>query len=79
MREKVPRRLVVGITGATGAVYGIRLLQTLETAHVESHLVVSRWGARTLIHETPHSLAEVKARWDPGNLFRANKNIAVSA
>jgi flavin prenyltransferase len=60
MGEKVPRRLVVGITGATGAVYGIRLLRTLETAGVETHLVVSRWGARTLIHETPHSLADVK-------------------
>lgn len=61
MSPEAPRRLVVGITGATGVVYGIRLLQTLKTAHVESHLVVSRWGARTLIHETPHSLAEVKA------------------
>ena len=61
MRHKAPRRLVVAITGATGAVYGIRLLQMLKAARVETHLVVSRWGARTLIHETPHSLAEVKA------------------
>jgi 4-hydroxy-3-polyprenylbenzoate decarboxylase len=61
MSQKVPRRLVVGITGATGVVYGIRLLQTLKTTDVETHLVVSRWGARTLIHETSHSLAEVKA------------------
>ena len=60
-RGKVPRRLIVGITGATGAVYGIRILQALRPTDVETHLVVSRWGARTLIHETPHSLAEVKA------------------
>jgi len=61
MAPKVPRRLVVGITGATGAVYGIRLLQVLKTTDVETDLVVSRWGARTLIHETSHSLAQVKA------------------
>lgn len=60
-RGTVPRRLIVGITGATGAVYGIRLLQTLKATGVETHLVVSRWGARTLIHETPHTLAEVRA------------------
>jgi flavin prenyltransferase len=61
MTPKNPRRLVVGITGATGAVYGIRLLQALQPTDVETHLVVSRWGARTLLHETPHSLAQVKA------------------
>ena len=61
MTRKTPRRLIVGITGATGAVYGVRILQALAAAGVESHLVVSRWGARTLLHETPHSLADVKA------------------
>src|SRR5437867_5260755 len=59
--RKTPRRLIVGITGATGVIYGVRLLQALHDTGVESHLVVSRWGARTLIHETPHGLAEVKA------------------
>jgi flavin prenyltransferase len=61
MSRKTPRRLIVGITGATGAVYGVRLLQALQGSDVETHLVVSRWGARTLLHETPHSLAEVRA------------------
>src|SRR6266508_1193316 len=56
-----PRRLIVGITGATGVVYGVRLLQALRATDVESHLVVSRWGARTLLHETPYSLADVRA------------------
>src|SRR5436853_633456 len=55
-----PRRLVVGITGATGTIFGIRLLQVLKGTDVETHLVVSRWGARTLIHETPFTLAEVR-------------------
>jgi 4-hydroxy-3-polyprenylbenzoate decarboxylase len=56
-----PRRLVVGITGATGSIYGIRLLQLLQGTDVETHLIVSRWGARTLIHETPFTLEAVRA------------------
>jgi 4-hydroxy-3-polyprenylbenzoate decarboxylase len=55
-----PKRLVVGITGATGSIFGIRLLQVLRGTDVETHLVVSRWGARTLIHETSHTLEEVQ-------------------
>ena len=45
-------RLIVGITGATGSIYGVRLLERLREAGVETHLVISRWGARTLLHET---------------------------
>ena len=56
----VPRRLIVAITGATGSLFGIRLLQVLKGSDVETHLVVSRWGARTLIHETPFTLAQVR-------------------
>jgi 4-hydroxy-3-polyprenylbenzoate decarboxylase len=55
-----PRRLVVGITGATGTILGVRLLQALRGTDVETHLVVSRWGARTLVHETPFSLDDVR-------------------
>jgi 4-hydroxy-3-polyprenylbenzoate decarboxylase len=55
-----PRRLVVAITGATGAIYGVRLLQALRGSDVETHLVVSRWGARTLVHETPFTLEQVR-------------------
>jgi len=47
-----PRRLIVGISGATGIVYGIRLLQALRETDVESHLVVSRPGLMTLGYET---------------------------
>ena len=60
-KRETPRRLIVGITGATGVVYGVRLLQALRATDVESHLIVSRWGARTLLHETPYSLADVRA------------------
>src|SRR5215467_9710846 len=54
-------RIIVGITGATGAVLGIRTLQVLRDAGVETHLVMSKWGARTLLHETPHTVDYVKS------------------
>src|SRR6266850_2602556 len=56
-----PRRVIVGITGATGIAIGVRVLEMLQDSGVESHLVVSRWGARTLLHETPYAIKEVEA------------------
>lgn len=56
-----PQRIIVAITGATGAIYGVRLLERLREAHVETHLIVSRWGARTLQHETRFSREHVDA------------------
>ena len=53
-------RVIVGITGATGVIYGVRLLERLRDAGVETHLVISRWGGRTLLHETPYSREEVE-------------------
>lgn len=55
-----PFRLIVAITGATGAIYGVRLLQALRELNVESHLILSKWGARTLLHETPHTLEQIQ-------------------
>jgi flavin prenyltransferase len=54
-------RIIVGMTGATGSIYGVRLLERLREAGVETHLVLSRWGLRTLLHETPHTRAQVEA------------------
>jgi 4-hydroxy-3-polyprenylbenzoate decarboxylase len=56
-----PRRLIVGITGASGSIYGVRLLEMLRGTDVETHLVMSRWGARTLVHETHYTPERVAA------------------
>src|SRR5688572_4207151 len=54
-------KIIVGITGATGAIYGVRILERLREAGAETHLVISRWGARTLLHETPYTREQVEA------------------
>jgi 4-hydroxy-3-polyprenylbenzoate decarboxylase len=54
-------KIIVAITGATGAIYGVRILQRLREAGAETHLVISRWGARTLLHETPFSREQVES------------------
>ena len=56
------QRIIVGISGASGAVYGVRLLQILKTLpNVESHLVVTDTGWRNLHHETQLAPADLKA------------------
>ena len=60
MEQAKPTRLIVGITGATGTIFGVRILQLLHGSGVETHLVVSKWAARTLAHETPFSLKEIQ-------------------
>ena len=58
-------RIIVGITGATGAPLAVTLLRKLaEIPHVETHLIVSRWGKTTIEHETGLHLNEVKALAD---------------
>jgi 4-hydroxy-3-polyprenylbenzoate decarboxylase len=61
----------VGITGATGSIIGVRLLEVMREAGIETHLIVSKWGARTMLHETSRSLEEVNAlaarAWNPND------------
>ncbi len=58
------QRLIVGLSGASGVVYGLRLLETLRDLPVESHLVVSKAAELTLAYETDRKLAEVQALAD---------------
>ncbi|MEB3022016.1 UbiX family flavin prenyltransferase [[Mycobacterium] crassicus] len=54
-------RFVVGMTGATGAAMGIRLLEALAQLGVETHLVLSEWARATIKIETDFSVADVRA------------------
>ena len=58
------QRLVLGISGASGVVYGLRLLETLRPLPVETHLVISKAAELTLAYETDRKLAEVQALAD---------------
>ena len=58
------KRLIVGITGASGAVYGVRILERLNELPVETHLVATRWARVTIEHETGRSWEEVRALAD---------------
>ena len=60
----VPQRLVIGISGASGVIYGIRLLEILQGSGIETHLVMTRAAEITLAHETRRKLAEVHALAD---------------
>ena len=55
------RRLIVGLTGSTGAIFGIRLLEALKHSEIESHLIISKWAQRTIEHETPYTVEQVRA------------------
>lgn len=55
-----PRRLVIGITGGTGAAYGVRLLEVLQATEVETHLVMCDCSKQTLLAETGRKPAEVR-------------------
>lgn len=59
--HKLHLRLVVGITGASGVIYGIRTLEVLKKLGVESHLVMSDWGARNVKIETSHTVDYVRS------------------
>ncbi|MCA1454406.1 UbiX family flavin prenyltransferase [Bradyrhizobium sp. BRP22] len=62
--EGEPRRLIVGITGASGAIYGVRLLRLLKSAPIETHLVMSRSAKITLTQELDVKVSDVMALAD---------------
>ena len=54
-------KLVVGITGSTGVIYGIRLLEILKRLNIETHLIMSEWAQKCISMETDHDLNYVKS------------------
>ncbi|AMO47951.1 Phenylacrylic acid decarboxylase, 3-octaprenyl-4-hydroxybenzoate carboxy-lyase [Enterobacter sp. FY-07] len=70
------KRLIVGISGASGAIYGVRLLQVLrDVAEVETHLVMSQAARQTLSLETDFSLRDVQSL---ANVVHDARDIAAS-
>ena len=64
MNSAVPKRLIVGVSGASGAAYGLRVLDACRELGVESHLVASKAAALTLKQETDLTIADLNARAD---------------
>jgi len=69
------QRMIVGITGASGTVYGIRVLEALRAMKIESHLVISKAGDQTRALETDMSASALRALADhvyaPGDIAAA--------
>jgi 4-hydroxy-3-polyprenylbenzoate decarboxylase len=61
MASKTPRRLVVGISGASGVIYGVRMLELLKKTDIETHLVMSKSAEMTIVYETDYKPKEIRA------------------
>lgn len=61
-----PSRLIIGITGASGVLYGVRMLETLRPLAIETHLVMTKAAEMTLAYETDLKAAQVRALADVG-------------
>ncbi|SMB86690.1 3-octaprenyl-4hydroxybenzoate decarboxylase [Pasteurella testudinis DSM 23072] len=59
--ESKKKRLIVAISGASGAIYGIRLLQVLQQTEIETHLIISNAARQTIAMETDYSIAQVRS------------------
>ena len=75
MTAKTPRRLIVGISGASGVIYGVRMLEELRDVGVETHLVMSKSAELTLVYETDLKPKDVKAL---ASHFHATSDIGAS-
>lgn len=69
------KRLIVGISGASGAIYGIRLLELLKDSEIETHLVMSRAAQMTLAAETRFKVADVEALAD---IVHSNQDVGAA-
>ncbi len=73
--EVMTVRIVVAITGATGVIYGITLLEQLKKLEVETHLILSRWARHTIELETAYTVEQVSAL---ANVEHAEENLAAA-
>ena len=55
------KRIVLGISGASGVVYGVRTLEVLKELNVETHLIISKWAEKNIIIETANTIEYVKS------------------
>ena len=53
--------LIIGISGSTGVIYGIRMLQVLKKLNIQTHLIMSEWGMKCIPMETEYSVDHVKS------------------
>ncbi len=63
-KDQLSDRLIIAITGASGVIYAIRLLEVLKSTKVETHLIISNAAKQTIAAETDYTLAEIKALAD---------------
>jgi 4-hydroxy-3-polyprenylbenzoate decarboxylase len=63
-RGTAPKRLIVGISGASGTIYGVRMLELLRKTDIETHLVMSKSAEMTLVYETNLKPKDVRALAD---------------
>lgn len=54
-------KLIIGITGSTGVIYGIRMLETLKKLNIETHLIMSEWATKCIAMETEYTAEQVKS------------------
>jgi len=54
-------KLIVGITGSTGVIYGVRLLQVLKEKNIQTHLIITEWAKKCLSMETGFKIDEIKS------------------
>ena len=64
MRDSKKKRLIIGITGASGVIYGIETLRELSKKDLETHLIISESGKKNISFETDYSVAEVESMSD---------------
>ncbi len=57
-------KIIIAITGASGAIYGIRLLEECSKNHVETHLILTKWAETTINEETDYAVERVKGLAD---------------